>query len=105
MSQEKTQKHSEIVWGIIADAFKLSNAESASIPSSKSLLDFFKEKVKEKDLEDESKKLVLQMCRIWGDFVGDIIDKQSLKYFWLEECIEGGIPPLPTVFVPLNPHT
>lgn len=90
MSQEKAKEHSELVWGIIADAFKHSNADSASIPSSKSLLDFFREKLKEKDIEDESKKLVLQMCRIWGDFVGDVIEKQSLKYFWLEECIDGG---------------
>lgn len=90
MSQEKAKEHSELVWGIIADAFKYSNAESASIPSNKSLLDYFKMKLEEKDIEDESKKLVLQMCRIWGDFVGDVIEKQSLKYFWLEECIEGG---------------
>ncbi len=94
MNKEKAKEHSELVWGIIADAFKHSNADSASIPSSKSLLDFFEEKLKEKDIEDESQKLVLQMCRIWGDFVGDVIEKQSLKYFWLEECIEGGIFPI-----------
>jgi len=29
---------------------------------------------------------------MWGDFVGEPIEKQSMKYFWLEECIEGGKP-------------
>lgn len=26
---------------------------------------------------------------MWGDFVGEPIEKQSLRFFWLEECIEG----------------
>lgn len=53
-------------------------------------MDFFKSKVREKQLDEKSSKYVLQMARMWGDFVGEPIEKQSLKYFWLEECIEGG---------------
>ena len=55
-----------------------------------SLMDFFKAKVEEKELDSRSSKIVLQMARMWGDFVGEPIEKQSLKFFWLEECIEGG---------------
>ena len=55
-----------------------------------SLLDFFEAKTQEERLSDDSVKLVLQIARMWGDFVGEPIEKQSLKYFWLEECIEGG---------------
>ena len=92
MDAEIVKEHYEIVWSIIADAFKHSKENSVSIPSDESLIDFFKAKVKERELNDDSLKLVLAMARIWGDFVGEPIEKQSLKFFWLEECIEGGTP-------------
>ena len=84
-------KISDLTWGIIGNAFTYSNDHKASIPSEKSLMDFFKSEVQAKDLDDQTAKLVLQMAQIWGDFVGEPIEKQSLKFFWLEECIEGGI--------------
>lgn len=81
---------SELVWAIIGEAFKYSSKNNTSIPPEDSLMDFFKRMVKEKNLDEVSCNLVLQMARMWGDFVGEPIEKQSLKYFWLEECIEGG---------------
>ena len=54
-------------------------------------MDFFKSEVQAKGLDDQTSRLVLQMAQMWGDFVGEPIEKQSLKFFWLEECIEGGI--------------
>ena len=87
---ETAIKYSELVWGIIADAFKYSNEHHNSIPPEKSLLDFFESEVKDKGLDEASSKLVFQMAHIWGDFVGEPIEKQSLRFFWLEECIEGG---------------
>ena len=53
-------------------------------------MDFFKSEVLARGLDDFSSKVVLQMAHVWGDFVGEPIEKQSLKFFWLEECIEGG---------------
>ena len=82
--------YSNIVWGIISDAFKYSNECSATIMPEESLMDFFKVKVEQKGLDSRAAKIVLQMARMWGDFVGEPIEKQSLKFFWLEECIEGG---------------
>ena len=79
MERARAKVHSDIVWSIIDDAFNLSSKHSPSIPQNKSLMDFFEEKVKEKGLDEESQKLVLYMARIWGDFVGDSIEKQSLK--------------------------
>ena len=90
MSEEKAGEFSELTWGIIADAFKHSNNHSATIPPDQSLMDFFKQKVDEKALEPEDKKTILQMASMWGAFVGDPIERQSLKFFWLEECIDGG---------------
>lgn len=90
MNEEKATEYSELVWGIVADAFKHSNNDSENIPSEKSLMDFFQEKVKEKDVSVDEQKILLQMAQMWGAFVGDPVDQQSLKFFWLEECIEGG---------------
>ena len=90
LNQNIANELSEIVWGLIADGFKYSSKNCASIPPEKSLMDYLKERVKANDLNEQSLKLVLLMARMWGDFVGEPIEKQSLKYFWLEECIEGG---------------
>lgn len=92
MNETKATKYSELVWGIISDAFRHSNEDSAHIPPEKSLMDFFREKVKEKDVTVDEQNILLQMAQMWGAFVGDPIEKQSLKFFWLEECIEGGAP-------------
>lgn len=54
-------------------------------------MDYFHTSLKEKKLAEDSSTLVLQMARIWGDFIGDPIETQSLKYLWLEECIDGGL--------------
>ncbi len=92
MDERTATQHSELVWGIIGEGFKYSNQNTASIPPEMSLMDYLKSAVKEKGLSDASSKLVFQMARMWGDFVGEPIEKQSMKYFWLEECIEGGKP-------------
>ncbi|MCJ1365539.1 hypothetical protein MMC16_004662 [Acarospora aff. strigata] len=89
MDEKKATEYSEVVWGIVADAFKYSNQDSAAIPPTKSLMDFFREKVKERDIGEVEQEILLQMAQMWGAFVGDPINKQSLRFFWLEECIEG----------------
>ena len=89
-----------LLWddGLIAAAFKYSNEHSKSIPASRSLYDFFEEKAQElfTDLPDEEaqrKRLgLLQACEMWGAYVGSPVQRQSLKFFWLEECIEGENP-------------
>lgn len=91
LTESKGEEISRLVWGIIDDAFKHSNDDSASIPPDRSLMDFFKTRVKEKSLDESTSKLVFQMAHVWGDYVGEPIETQSLKYMWLEECIDDGI--------------
>ena len=88
LSDKKGLEISETVWGIIGEAFKYSNEHSGSIPPEMSLMDFFRNKVDDLKLDEPTAKLVLQMAHIWGDFVGEPIETQSLKYCWLEECID-----------------
>ena len=79
LNQDKAMEHNKVAWSIIGDAFKLSAGTSSSIPQDESLFDFLREEVRKKDLDDTSQRLVLQMAEIWGDFIGDSIEKQSLK--------------------------
>lgn len=86
--------YSTMMWDIIQAAFKHSNRNSADIDSGESLLDFFKTKLCETIPETtegwrRKRDIVLQMADLWGAFVGSPVERQSLKFFWLEECIEG----------------
>lgn len=99
MPGKEASENTEVVWTIIEEAMKLSNEKSASIPVGKSLYNFFDEQVEEKfpskteDTSDQESKrkqrTILQMAEMWGAFVGSPIQRQSLKFFWLEECIDG----------------
>jgi len=85
---------SEDMWGIIIKAFQHSAKNTSTIDPKHSLLDFFKEKVQEiiptgVDA-DRQRKIILQLAEFWGAFVGSPVTQQSLKFFWLEECIDGG---------------
>lgn len=90
LSEQTGQEISRIVWGIVDDAFKYSSEDSATIPPDQSLMDFFRTKVEAKKLDGYTSKLVLQYAQIWGDYVGEPTETQSLKYMWLEECIDNG---------------
>ncbi|KAL2192050.1 FAD/NAD(P)-binding domain-containing protein [Thermothelomyces heterothallicus CBS 203.75] len=94
LPSEEGEKYSTMMWNIIEDAFAYSNKHGASIDPSKSLLDFFQEEVVKRIPDGEEgyqrrRRLLLQMAELWGSFVGSPLSMQSLKFFWLEECIEG----------------
>ena len=92
LSTQKATDLFDLVWVIISDAFKYSNEDFSNISPKASLKDFFTKKIREKGLSREDQALILQMAEMWGAFIGDPWDKQSLKYFWLEECLDGGKP-------------
>jgi hypothetical protein len=84
-------KRMEEVWSIIHEAFGYSGENSSTIDPDKSLYDFIAERLLEAYPDDEERrKTALQFSEIWGTFVGSSVKKQSLKFFWLEECIDGG---------------
>lgn len=80
----------ETVWEFIDDAFKLSNEECLSIDPALSLKDYFHERLAEGTLDKEQQERVLLLAEMWGSFIGDAWDRQSLRWFWLEECLDGG---------------
>lgn len=89
-----------LLWddGLIAAAFKYSNEHCKSIPVERSLYDFFDEQAQElfTDLPEaearRKRSTLLQTACMWGAYVGSDVRRQSLKFFWLEECIEGENP-------------
>ncbi|KAJ5582350.1 hypothetical protein N7535_000970, partial [Penicillium sp. DV-2018c] len=89
INEETSAKVQDFVWTAIAEAFEYSNHHGESIPVEKSLFDFFCERIERTSFSDEEKQLCLDSCRLWGSYVGDQVDKQSLKFFRLEECVDG----------------
>ncbi|KAF2716961.1 amine oxidase [Polychaeton citri CBS 116435] len=100
MGLDEANEFGQLIWddGLISDAFKYSNESSNSIDPQRSLFDYFKEKVASMfdDLPAETAKekraKLLQMLHSWGAYVGSPVWRQSLRFFWLEECIEGENP-------------
>jgi hypothetical protein len=89
LPMKRTSELGDRFWGLILQAFQYSNDNSRIIPKEKSLLDFIKEKLDKSDLSAEDKRTILKIATIWGAFIGDPISRQSLKFFFLEECVEG----------------
>lgn len=81
---------SETVWATIVKAFKYSDETSTDIDKSKSLMDYFREEIPKIEKDPKKQSLILEEANMWGAFVGDSIGRQSLKFFFLEECIDGG---------------
>ncbi|KAL8707426.1 MAG: hypothetical protein Q9220_007545 [cf. Caloplaca sp. 1 TL-2023] len=90
VDKEEAKRCFEMMWEIVEEAFTYSNKDSASIPQDQSLLDFFSIKIKEKGLPKATADRVMLVAEQWGDYVGGSTERQSLKYMWLEETIDGG---------------
>lgn len=98
LSDKDVGETSEMFWEIIGQAFKYSKERGSKIPVERSLMDYVTEKANElysDDCEGENKRkrgLLLREAEMWGAFVGGSIYRQSLRFFWLEEGIEGENP-------------
>ena len=90
MPEELAESGLETVWEIIEQAFKYSNEDCLNIKAGLNLEDFFREKLAEGELTEEEKARILLLAEMWGSFIGDSWTRQSLRWFWLEECLEGG---------------
>jgi len=77
-----------------------SNDSGPSIPSDKSLYDFFIDKQyrdrwtkgsEDTTLEEAARKeaMLLRLAESWGAFIGSPVEKQSLRFMWMEQCLEG----------------
>ncbi|KAI8625692.1 FAD/NAD(P)-binding domain-containing protein [Xylariaceae sp. FL1651] len=86
--------YSDMMWDIIGAAFTHSNKNCATISADESLLDFFNRELVKRIPDDapdcdRRRRIMYQIAESWGAYVGNHVFSQSLKYFWLEECIDG----------------
>lgn len=88
LSQQRIDSAIDAMLNITSKAFQYSNAENATIQPGTSLRDFFEQQLASSVADD--RELIMSLAEIWGFFIGAPWEKQSLKWFWLEECLDGG---------------
>ena len=95
LSEKDAARRNEIVWGIIMRATKYSRENATSIPPEKSLYDFFQQAVEKvfpptagngtDDQAAKQREEILQLAEMWGAFIGSPVQRQSLRFLWLED--------------------
>ncbi|KAI1438419.1 FAD/NAD(P)-binding domain-containing protein [Xylaria sp. CBS 124048] len=88
------QFYSGMMWDIVETALAHSNKDCNTISPDESLFDFFDKELDRRIPDtlpdgDKKRKMMRQVAESWGTYVGSHVFGQSLKYFWLEECIDG----------------
>ena len=85
----------EEVWEILEMAMDKSRKETASLPDSAKMMDFFRQEVSRRRSEDKQpdvyESLMTQIVEMWGAFMGGECETQSLKNLWLDAGLEGGM--------------
>ena len=118
LPQSEADQLQDSLWQLIDQATEHSKEHKAVIPSGKSLYDYGVERADEifgpsapvEYTSDDSgkpaasrmesgrirwkgheqrKELFLSMLHMWGSFIGTCVTRQSLKFFLLEEPVEG----------------
>lgn len=90
-------KITNCLWNIIDEAFEHSRINKYNIPANESLLDFILKKLETANLDQHEKDACLEMSKLWGAYVGDSIQSQSLRFLFLEECLEGSKLIIPSI--------
>ncbi|KAI0115494.1 hypothetical protein GGR51DRAFT_576510 [Nemania sp. FL0031] len=89
MSDEIMVEALDSTWALISAAFKYSKEQCENIAPELSLKDFFSKTLEEQNVSPEKRDITMLIGEIWGSFIGDPWETQSLKWFWLEECLSG----------------
>lgn len=84
-----SSKAVEFMWSTIERGFSYSQTNTKDIPSSKSLYDYFKEELEKTGFNELEKETCLEVSKMWGAYIGSPIERQSMRFFFLEECLEG----------------
>ncbi len=90
MTDQRALDGSTTLWRIFGDAFKKSNEKCSSIEPNITLKDYVKERLLTSTLDEGLQHDILELAETWGAYNGDPFEKQSLKWVWLEECLDGG---------------
>jgi hypothetical protein len=105
IDETRAKELSDLRWDIINEAFVHSVQNASIISEFESLYDFLVARAQERlpsNAKDQA--LLLGMSQMWGAYIGDPIEQQSLKYAWLEQCCGGGKPLLPSYLSSASLH-
>ncbi|KAI4117584.1 MAG: hypothetical protein LQ345_002215 [Seirophora villosa] len=95
-------------WEVLEDTIEHSKISSGDIHSAASLYSYFEtwcdQALQCGKITQHEAGLVLGMSQMWGAYVGDGVEVQSLKYFYLEDCIEGEDCFIPTNYEKILAH-
>ena len=95
LSSDIARYYYKEVWEILEMAMDESRKETASLPDSAKMMDFFRQEVRKRRSQSEQpeayESLMLQIVEMWGAFMGSECETQGLKNLWLDAGLEGGI--------------
>ncbi|PGH00943.1 hypothetical protein GX51_05492 [Blastomyces parvus] len=89
LDERLIRKISDFIWTTVEDAYEYSRLNKEIIPADKSLFDFIKEQLEKAEFSEAEKEKCIELSKLWGSYIGSPIDRQSLRFFFLEECLEG----------------
>ncbi|RMZ83519.1 hypothetical protein DV737_g1628, partial [Chaetothyriales sp. CBS 132003] len=80
----KAVKLQALMWTFFEDSFTYSAEHGSEISTSTSLYQYVRKRIAECDVSDDDRKLLADLSLMWGNYTGDSIQRQSLKYSWTE---------------------
>jgi phytoene dehydrogenase-like protein len=94
LSCDLARNHYSEVWEILETAMEKSRNEYPSLSNSSKMMDFFRQEVGKRLSEAQQpeayESFMVQIVEMWGAFMGNECENQSLKNLWLEAGLEGG---------------
>ncbi|OKL61598.1 hypothetical protein UA08_03159 [Talaromyces atroroseus] len=99
LDEATTMKLAEWMWTTIDEGFEYSTKKQDHIPPSMSLYDFCCQQLEKTSFTVEEKAACKEFAKFWGAYVGEPVERQSMKFFCLEECIEGRLSSAANLFV------
>ena len=95
LASNSARHHYEEVWEILKMAMDKSRNETASLPDSTKMMDWFRQEVSRRCSQNKQpgigETLMMQIVEMWGAFMGSECETQSLKNLWLDAGLKGGI--------------
>jgi monoamine oxidase len=95
IQRDMARNHYSKVWEILEMAMEKSRDQYPSLSSSEKMMDLFRQEVERRKVREQQSEdhelLLLRIVEMWGAFMGDDCENQSLKSLWLEAGIDGGM--------------
>lgn len=87
---ERASELQDRIWSLFKESFGYSTRHGTQISPSASLYQYVRKRIAELDVADDDRELLAHLSKLWGNYTGDPIQRQSLKYVWTEVICGGG---------------